>query len=208
MGGLYTLAHDAAHNTLTASRRLNRVLGVVGHLVSLHNYRICLYDHLVIGHHPKLNGPQPDVYRPMSWPEYQSAPVWRKAWERFVRAPHVLAFAPYGIFSRWLRAEVFPNPAMSAAHRAQAWGFAALLVAYLGCIAGWLAHRNAGAPLSFVLDMLLVLGLPFFMFQTTQAAVLFFQHTHPQIPCSGPETRRWILTVPRHSLCMCDCRSC
>jgi acyl-lipid omega-6 desaturase (Delta-12 desaturase) len=186
MGGLYTLAHDAAHNSLTASRPLNRVLGIVGYLASLHNYRIRLYDHLVIGHHPKLNGPQPDVYRPMSWPEYRSAPAWRKAWERFVRAPHVFAFAPYGIVSRWLSAEVLPNKAMSAAHRAQAWGYAALLVAYLAGIVGWLAHRNTGDPLSLLLDLLLVLGLPFFMFQTTQAAVLFFQHTHPQIPWFGP----------------------
>ncbi|HZV94123.1 MAG TPA: fatty acid desaturase [Caldimonas sp.] len=190
MGSLYTLAHDAVHNSLTASSRLNKVLSAIGYLVSLHNYRIRWYDHLVIGHHPGLNGPQPDVYRPLSWQEYCNAPAWRRLWERFIRAPHVLAFAPYGILSRWLRAEVLPNKAMTPKFRAQAWAFGALLVAYLCAIVACLARRNGGDAIGLLADAVLVIGLPFFIMQTLQAAILYFQHTHPQIPWFGPGDAR------------------
>ena len=186
MGSLYTLAHDAVHNSLTTSSRLNKWISVVGYLASLHNYRIRWFDHLVIGHHPKLNGPQPDVYRPMSWQEYESAPTWRRLWERYSRAPNIFAFAPYGILSRWLRAEVFPDNAMSPSHRAQAWACFLLLVGYVGAIVGWLAHRNSGGLVSLIWNIALVIGLPFFIMQTLQAAILYFQHTHPEIPWFGP----------------------
>ena len=182
MGGIYTLAHDAVHNSLTASQRLNRRLAAIGYLLSWHNFRIRQFDHLVIGHHPKLNGPQPDAYRPLSWQRYRAAPRWRQAWERFTRAPNPLVFAPYGICVRWLRAEVWPDRAMSSEHRRQAWWYALLLVAYLGLIVGWLAVRNAGDAGGLMADLALVLLLPFFIFQTLQAAILYFQHTHPAVP--------------------------
>jgi acyl-lipid omega-6 desaturase (Delta-12 desaturase) len=186
MGALYTLAHDAAHNSLTASRGLNKALGIVGYVASLHNYRLRLFDHLVLGHHPRLNGPQPDAYRPMSWQAYRDAPPWRRAWERATRAPHVLAFAPYGIVSRWLRAEVAPSAVMPAAARVQAWAHGAFVLAYVVAIVGWLGYRNGGDPSALALDVLLVIGLPFYMMQSAQAAILFFQHTHPRIPWFGP----------------------
>ena len=191
MGSLYTLAHDAVHNTLTASRRLNMWLGAIGYLCSLHNDRVRRYDHLVIGHHPGTNGPQPDVWRPMAWAEYREAPWWRRLWERFTRAPNVVGFAPYGFVSRWLKAEVLPNPAMSARHRREAWGYAALLAGYVGVIVGWLVVRNDGAALAVLGDVMLVLGVPFFIFQTLQAAILYFQHTHPLVPWFGPGDRRF-----------------
>jgi acyl-lipid omega-6 desaturase (Delta-12 desaturase) len=191
MGSLYTLAHDGAHKSLTASRRLNRWLASLGYLLSLHNYRIRVHDHLVLGHHPKLNGPQPDVYRPLSLAEYRAAPLWRRAWERFTRSPNPFAFAPYGIFSRWLQAEVVPKRSMSRAHQVEAWGCVGLLLAYLALIVGWLAHRNAGDAAAFLADVGLVLGLPFFIFQTLQAAILYFQHTHPAVPWFAAGDPRW-----------------
>jgi len=182
MGSLYTLAHDGAHNVLTASRRLNRWLACLGYLLSLHNYRIRVHDHLVLGHHPRLNGPQPDVYRPMSLAEYRAAPAWRRAWERFTRAPHPLAFAPHGIFSRWLQAEVLPRRDMKPAYRVEAWVLFALCLSCVALIVGWLAHRNDGDALALAVDAGLVIGLPLFIFQTLQAAILYFQHTHPAVP--------------------------
>jgi fatty acid desaturase len=65
MGGLYSLAHDAAHNSLTASRRLNRLLGVLAHLPLFFNHRLWLHDHNAT-HHPGTNGPQKDAFTPMS----------------------------------------------------------------------------------------------------------------------------------------------
>ena len=186
MGSVYTLAHDALHHSLTASRRLNKLIAATGYLLSLHNYRIRLFDHLVLGHHPKLNGSQPDVYQPMSWEAYQQAPWWRQAWERYVRSPQIFAFAPYGIVSRWLEAELLPNKAMPAIFRARAYGYGLLLLGSLSLFVGWLAIRNDGDAAGLLSDIALVLVLPFVIFQTLQAAILFFQHTHPSIPWFGP----------------------
>ena len=181
MSGLYAISHDAAHNTLTASRRLNKVLGVVGYLTGFYNYRLRLHDHL-LKHHPLVNGPQPDAYRPMSLAQYHAAAPWRRTWERFIRSCNPLALTAYGAASRLLKSEVFPRKHMPESVRHEAWVFAGLMGAYLCALLTGIAVYSAGEFLSFVENAFFALVLPFLVFQTTQASVVYFQHTHPQIP--------------------------
>src|SRR3972149_504471 len=42
ISALYVVAHDAAHNSFTDSKRLNKVLARVSYLPSLHNYSLWL----------------------------------------------------------------------------------------------------------------------------------------------------------------------
>ena len=182
MAALYTLAHDALHNNLTASRGLNKFLSVLGYLSGFHNYKLRLYDHLVLGHHASLNGAQVDAYRPMSWQQYRAASPSRKAWERFTRCLHPLAFGPYCIVSRWLQREVVATPSMPAQVRAQAWPHTLLVASYLVALLAGLAWRRDGDHWAFVGDALLAVMLPFFIFQSLTSLILYFQHTHPQIP--------------------------
>lgn len=181
MSTLYAIAHDAAHNTLTASRSLNKAIGIVAYLTGFYNYRLRLYDHL-LRHHPLVNGPQPDAYRPMTLAQYRACKPWRRAWERFIRSPNPLALMAYGATSRLLKSEVFPRKTMPIAVRREAWLYAALMGLYLCGFIGLIALTSAGSGLLFAQNLFFALVLPFLAFQAWMAVVVYFQHTHPAVP--------------------------
>ena len=186
IGAMYTLAHDAVHSTLVVSPRLNRAISVFCYAFTMHNYRIRQYDHLLLGHHPHLCGPQHDAYRPMSPQDYAAASPVRQWWERFQRSPNGLSFFFYGVAERWWRCEFFPPKDMPAEHKAEARVLQAVVVGWLlalTAVAGWSASAQ-GRP--FWLEWALVVGVPIFVFQSLQAMVLYVQHTHPDVPWFGP----------------------
>jgi omega-6 fatty acid desaturase (delta-12 desaturase) len=183
IGSLYTLSHDASHYSLVRPRWLNRVLGTFGFMPALLNYRLWQYDH-VIQHHPKTNGPQRDIHRPMSFEAYRNAPRWRQAWERFARAWNPLARMPYFIVgSRWLEEKLVPNRKVHPADvRREAWPAALLLIAYVLALLGWFYLRRAGEPGPVLLDLLFGFLLPVGIFQTSACIVTGIQHLHPDVP--------------------------
>lgn len=191
MSTLYAVAHDAAHNTLTASRAANKAIGIVSYLTGFYNYRLRLYDHL-LRHHPLVNGPQPDAYRPMSLAQYDACKPWRRAWERFIRSPNPLALMAYGALSRLLKSEVFPKKTMPVAVRREAWLYAGLMGAYLLVFVAVIAMASNGSLLLFAQNLFFALVLPFLAFQACMAAVVYFQHTHPAVPwfADGDERHR------------------
>jgi acyl-lipid omega-6 desaturase (Delta-12 desaturase) len=188
MSTLYAIAHDAAHNTLTASRALNKAIGIVAYLTGFYNYRLRLYDHL-LRHHPLVNGPQPDAYRPMSLGQYQACTPLRRAWERFIRSPNPLALMAYGATARLMKSEVFPKKSMPLAVRREAWLYAALMGVYLCAFVGVIGAASASGWL-FAQNLFFALVLPFLAFQACMAAVVYFQHTHPAVPWFGPGDER------------------
>jgi acyl-lipid omega-6 desaturase (Delta-12 desaturase) len=181
MSGLYTLAHDAAHNSLTPHRSLNKVLGILAYTPILFNYRLWLHDHNAT-HHVQTNGPQNDAFRPMALEAYRSAPAWRRAWERFGRWGHPVSLALYYVCGRWAEAKPVPTREYPSQIRKEAWPLTLLIGLYLACVLGGLWHRNGGALPSFASDVFFVLLLPFGAFQTALSTVLYYQHTHPSIP--------------------------
>jgi omega-6 fatty acid desaturase (delta-12 desaturase) len=66
--------------------------------------------------------------------------------------------------------------------RRQAWPHVLLTAAYAGAMLTLLAWHSRGDVAAFAADLFFVLMLPFFVFLTVIAAVLYFQHTHPNIP--------------------------
>ena len=181
MSSLYAIAHDAAHNTLTGSKRLNKVLGVIAYLTGFYNYRLRLYDHL-LRHHPLVNGPQPDAYRPLSLAQYQALSPAKRAWERFIRSPNPLAWTAYAMKARVMKSETIPNRSMPPNVRREAWGYAALMISYAGGAVAGMAWWSAGDAARFADLLFFGLVLPFLAFQMNQAIVVYFQHTDPRIP--------------------------
>jgi acyl-lipid omega-6 desaturase (Delta-12 desaturase) len=193
IGALYTLAHDAAHNTLTRSRRLNKVLAVLGHMPGLFNTRLWLHDHNAT-HHPLTNGPQHDAHTPMSWEQYRQAPGWRRAWERFGRSLTLWSAGPHYALGRWAEGKVVPTSEYPAAVRREAWPYTGLNFVYLGALIAGVAVHNGGAVAATLGDLLFVIGVPFFVYQTGISIVLYFQHTHPAVPWfaeSDPERAKY-----------------
>ncbi len=189
IGAVYTLAHDAVHGNLVRGAALNRWLGVFCYWLTFHNYRIRQYDHLLLGHHPHLNGPQHDAWKPLSPQQFAAASPARRAWERFVRAPIVVSFFAYGVAERWWRAEFFPPAAMPAAHKREARWLQAAVVAWIAALVGlgWASAQWRAGPanptwLEVGLEVGLVFFVPVFVFQTLQSMVLYVQHNHPEVP--------------------------
>ena len=150
---------------------------------------IWLYDHL-LRHHPLVNGPQPDAYRPMSLAQYRACKPWRRAWERFIRSPNPLALMAYGALSRLLKSEVFPKKTMPAAVRREAWLYAGLMGVYLCAFVALIGAASAGRFDLFVQNLFFALVLPFLAFQAWMAVVVYFQHTHPAVPWFAPGDER------------------
>ncbi|HVZ42560.1 MAG TPA: fatty acid desaturase [Ramlibacter sp.] len=221
MSTLYAIAHDAAHNTLTASKRLNKVIGAISYMTGFYNYRLRLYDHL-LRHHPMVNGPQPDAYRPLSLAQYEAMPAWRRAWERFIRSGNPLSWMAYGAVMRMLKSETFPKKTMPANVRRGAWGFAAVLGVYVSVLLAAIAyasvHAGAFSIAQFAVNLFFTLVVPFLVFQANMGFTVYFQHTDPRVPWFGEgdarhvehgseelsvhvDMPRWVSSLFHHAFC-------
>ncbi len=181
MANLATLGHDAAHNTLTSSRKLNRALGIASFMPCLFNYRLWIYDHHAL-HHPHTNGAHIDSYQPLSKAAYDALTPMQQRWHRFTRSGNPLAFGAYYIVQRWWQVKFMPRGFLPQALRAAAWQHTAFLVAYFAGFMALLLTAPSFAPVSAAAAVLLGFALPFFIFQGLLAFSLYINHTHPDIP--------------------------
>lgn len=202
---MYTLAHDAAHRTLCASRRLNWWLALALGVPSLQNYRMWTHDHNHL-HHPRTNGDQYDYFIPFSKAEYDALPAWRRLAERAVRGSH--GFGPFLYWAvRWIPTRVWPNPRTPAEHRGVAMGYGLVLAAFHGGMVAFLALvAPQVAPIGAVQAVLLGWGLPLLVHFWISSTTLYLMHTHPNIPWFkgdiartgdyAPELCSTVLTTP------------
>lgn len=181
MANLASLGHDAAHNSLTASRRLNWLLGVLSFMPCLFNYRLWVYDHHAL-HHPHVNGDHVDSFKPLSKAEYDALPPSAQAWHRFIRSGNPLAFGLYYICQRWWQVKLMPRAFLPRAQHASAWKHFAFVATYFAAFTTLLACAPLFAPVSLLEAVALGLLLPFFIFQALMSASLYINHTHPDIP--------------------------
>ncbi|MEQ1593380.1 MAG: fatty acid desaturase [Thiobacillaceae bacterium] len=180
MANLATLAHDASHNSLTASRSLNKLIAIVSFTPSLFNYRLWVYDHHNLHHH-NTNENHPDSFTPISRAEYAALTSWGKLKHRFYRSTSLWAFGIYYISERWWKVKFFPRAHMPSHVRRAAWPYFLYLMLYLG---GYLMFLMA-APLYSETDALTAVMcgfvVPFYVFQSLFSFTVYVQHTHPRV---------------------------
>ena len=181
IANLATLGHDAAHESLTPSRRLNKLLGIIVFMPGLTNWALWIYEHHY-RHHPYTNGELTDTYTPLAKREYDALRAWQRALKRFHRNPLGLGFALYYITERWWQVKFFPRAEVPLRHRKPAWRHFALLLAYLAGYTAFLAAAPLYSPTSSVTAVILGLGVPFYVFMELMSGSLYFQHTHVAIP--------------------------
>lgn len=198
ISNLGTLGHDAAHNNLTRSPRLNRVLGFFCFLPGLFNYQLWIYDHHYV-HHPFNNGRHRDSWTPFTKAAFDAMPRWRQVLERFYRMPAGIGLAPYYIIERWWAVKFFPRGFLPRRFRPAAWRYFALMVVYLAAFLALLAAGPLYAPTTAPSALLCGFVLPFYVWQTLFSFTVYVQHTHPDIPWfDGPIDRR--NTVPMEQI--------
>ena len=189
VGILFIVGHDACHGSLTPRSTLNRWLGRLAFLPSLHPYAAWEYSHNALHHGwTNLKGKDP-VYCPRTVAEYRALSPLRRRLERLYRSwPGLVALYVGEI---WWPLEIAPN----AGHRRHidkrgtfvfdrgivlAFPFvqAAALIALTPNAS--IANRIAVALLGVV--------LPFLSFAWLIGFATFQHHTHPRVIWYANET--------------------
>ncbi len=147
-----------------------------------YNYRLWVYEHHSL-HHPFPNDTKPGAYRPFSKRQFDALPAWRRALERFYRAPNVVGWGVYYLIERHWSTKIYPPPYLPQALRPAAWWNTVLLAAYAFALFALLitAPRyavNLGAAGALLLGFV----LPLAVFEIHDGFALYVQHTDPRIP--------------------------
>jgi omega-6 fatty acid desaturase (delta-12 desaturase) len=177
----YTLAHDAAHRTLVANRKLNWWLAMFMGIPSGQNYRMWTLDHNG-GHHPKTNGEAVDFYRPYSKAEFDRLPRITQVAERIARSPTVIGFG-FNFLFRWLLPlRLRPTEAIPPKHRPSAWRYFAAMMTYHATYIAFLCTAPTFAPISLTTAFVLGWLVPVCVFSTITGGSLYLMHTNRRIP--------------------------
>jgi len=185
---MFVVGHDAAHNSLTPYRWLNRAIARMAFFPSLHPLSLWVLQHNR-NHHRWTNlSPQDDTWVPLSMEQYNNRSWPSRILYRLYRGP--LGPLLYYHIEIWLKWMVFPWP--------KAWGrlerehiidslyvlgFACgyLSFLYLGYrmswFGGWFGH--AAPPLWSI--MLFGAALPFYLFNLFIGLAVYLHHTHPAV---------------------------
>ena len=188
IGTLFLVAHDAAHNSYTGSKFLNRIIGRICFLPSLHNYSLWLTVHNQLHHkYPNLKGI--NSWSPLSRQEYDALPVWRKSVEQFYRNPAGICF--YYLVERWWKNKFYPHKKIVGEFRAVCWLDFFLVVTYLLaflCLLGYAGHtlKHTDPVEVIILGFIIPLLVSYFLIGVT----VYQHHTHESIPWFSSEKER------------------
>jgi omega-6 fatty acid desaturase (delta-12 desaturase) len=186
IAGLFVVGHDACHGSLTPSQGMNRWLGRLALLPSLHPASAWIHSHNGMHHGwTNLRGKDP-VYAPFTKAEFDALPRWRRFAERIYRSEPGIAF--FYLVEVWWHQELFPAegrkpPGKAIAtfrfDRAMVIAFAAAQVAAMGFAP---APQVVNPWVTALTSMSAGVALPFLIWNWVMAYATFQHHTHPQVP--------------------------
>lgn len=174
---LFIVGHDCGHLSFSGSPRLDKVLGRLAMLPSLHSFSQWVRTHNRL-HHAFTNLKSYDcVFAPLSKAEYDRLPGWRRLLERVYR--HWSGIGVYYALELWLRRFFMPQ-------RGQRLTVAAVLdsvlvVAYAGALLGglaWAAQATGVPPWQAVVGLFV---LPLVVWMHLMAFALYNNHTHERV---------------------------
>lgn len=176
------VGHDACHGSLTPRPLLNRILGRLAFVHTLHPYTSWKHSHNGL-HHGWTNVRGKDiVFVPFSKGEYDRLPRWRRWAERRFRSPFGLP--AFYFFTIWLPYEVFPRAdrAPRGNDRVRFQLDRLFVLAYLTILIAvlWNAAEITGQSVSAMLALGLL--LPQLVFQSAMSFVSYVHHTHTRAP--------------------------
>jgi acyl-lipid omega-6 desaturase (Delta-12 desaturase) len=177
---LFVVGHDACHQSFTSSARLNKLIGRISFLPSLHNF--ALWD---LGHnrtHHRYNNVRgfDYVWEPMTPQDYLNASFRKRVLYLFWRSP--VGIPLNYMFDLWPSKMFLIRGEVVGAEARKYWldgvlvyGFAIVQTAVavvIGPIFGNSAFES----------WLLAVLLPFIIWNIMMSVVIYLHHTHPSVP--------------------------
>ncbi len=185
IGLLFIAGHDACHGALTASKKLNAILGRFCLLPSLHPYTAWVFSHNGLHHSwANLKGRDP-VYAPLTLQEYRSLSPLRRMIERIERS--IFGVGLLYLHTVWWRHEVAPEATgrrkleRRGPYLADCCLVGGYLAAHLVTILVFTMTRGSGTA-GFALAAFWGVICPFFVWNWLMGFVTYQHHTHPNIP--------------------------
>jgi omega-6 fatty acid desaturase (delta-12 desaturase) len=179
---LFTVGHDACHQSFTPSMRLNRWIGRIVFIPSLHAVSLWVLGHNKI-HHGSTNLRGHDyVWEPMSPADYAAASPVRRWFYRLCRSR--LGSLPYYLVEMWWKKNFVPiAPEARREWREHVVDSAFVVVA--GALHIWAIVAIAAAwtpDRSPWLALLAAWLVPFLVWNWFMGIVIYAHHTHPLVP--------------------------
>jgi len=176
---LFILGHDACHQSLFASPRVNEVLGRLAFLPSLTPYSLWAVGHN-IAHHGFNNLRGRDyVWVPFSPEEFRELPRWRRALERIYRSGFGCGL--YYLLELWWKKLYFPNRNHVGARRSTFVLDGLLVSAFLAVWVTFLLWLAALEGRSTLEAMVFGLIVPFALWNCLMGFVIYAHHTAPDM---------------------------
>ena len=179
IGLLFIVGHDACHNSLTPSSRLNKIAGRVAFLPALHSFPLWDLAHNRT-HHRNNNVRGWDyVWEPLTASDYRAKGPLSRALYRFHRTPVGVPFyyltniwAPRLVAARFMKAHQLDTILIVLFAALQIWGVITL---------GGLLGKDP------VTSLMTGMVLPFLIWNFLISFIIFLHHTHPAV--------RWYASV-------------
>ena len=186
---LFVIAHDAAHDSYTDNKILNKVIARTCFLPALHNYSLWCLAHNRL-HHQVTNIQGKNSWSPLSKKEYDNLSFWRRVAERFYRTPVGICFNY--LVERWWKDKIFPYKRIVENNKSVFWFDFILVTLYAVTFLGFLVFMgNKFVSMEPLEVLMLGFVLPFIIWNFIVGFTVYQQHTHETIPWfkSGIEKR-------------------
>jgi omega-6 fatty acid desaturase (delta-12 desaturase) len=177
---LFVIGHDACHDSLTPSHKLNLLLGRLCFMPTLHPYACWELGHNRL-HHGWTNLKGVDyVYTPFSLQEFQALPAWRRLLERVYRT--VPGIGLFYLVEIWWKHMISPRTSDFATLPRRLYVLDIVLVGSFFVAAVSLTCAAADSWRAAGVNLALGIILPFGIWNWLMAFVTIQHHTHPQSP--------------------------
>jgi omega-6 fatty acid desaturase (delta-12 desaturase) len=132
-------------------------------------------------HHGRTNVKNNNFLSPLTLAEYRAMPRFRRALYRSYHAGGGAGILLYYLLERWPSVHFYPGAWLPPRFRASAWGYTALLTAWMAALLSLLVLVPSATGGSVAAAVLCGFVLPYTIWFTTFSMTAFLQHTNPQL---------------------------
>jgi len=176
---LFVIGHDACHQALTSSARLNRWIGRIAFSVSFTPFSLWRVGHNIV-HHGFNNLRERDfIWEPITPEAYLAMSRSRRWLERVYRG--ALGPGVYYVVEIWWKRLFFPNRRLMPTRRPEfLWDCVLGVVVGLGWVGAVLAYWHLHA-LPLLPGLFAACLVPLFLWNWTMGLIVYLHHTHPHV---------------------------